>query len=57
MKRITLELPEHNWGIILDYIHSNLQYDSESEEKDAILAALQSVNTAGTDPSAKSDQK
>lgn len=43
---ILLAVPSDAWAMILDYIYCNLEWDSNSPEKEAMYAAMNRISNA-----------
>lgn len=43
---VLLEIPRDDWEMILDYIYGNLEWDSNSPEKEAMYAAMGRIRNA-----------
>ena len=40
---VLLRMPRDDWSMIMDYIYGNLGWDSDSDEKSAMYAAMNRV--------------
>ena len=43
---VLLEISRDDWILILDYIYNNLEYDSESDAKNDMIAAMDRIRNA-----------
>ena len=48
-KMVQLELPLDAYRLILDYVHGNLEWDSESEKKQEMYDALNTITRLNPD--------
>lgn len=45
---VLLEIPRDDWEMILDYIYGSLEWDSDTDEKEAMHAAMNRIRNVTT---------